>query len=74
VTRSAPGTLTATLAGAAGQTVQVQHLDHGQWLNVTTYRAEATHKLTGLVTGQTYRVVVPSTISVAGVTSAGIQA
>jgi serine protease len=74
VTRTAPGSLSAKLSGAVGQTVQVQRLDGGKWLNVTTYRAEPTHALTGLVAGQTYRVVVPSTSAVVGVTSDPVQA
>ena len=74
LTRTAPGKLSAKLVGAAGQTVQVQRLNRNQWVGVTTYRAEVTHALTGLVAGQVYRVVVPSTTAVAGVTSASVQA
>jgi serine protease len=74
VTRTAPGALTAKMSGAAGQTVAVQRQDGDKWVAVSTYRAEASHALTGLVTGKTYRLVVPSTTAVTGVTSASVQA
>jgi type VII secretion-associated serine protease mycosin len=74
LTRTAPGTLKATVAGAAGQSVQVQHLDNGRWVPVTTYRAEASHALTGLTAGQTYRLVVPATAALSGSTSDNVTA
>jgi hypothetical protein len=74
LTRTAPGTLKATVAGAAGQSVQVQRLDNGRWVLVTSYRAEATHALTGLTAGRTYRLVVPATAILSGTTSDNVTA
>jgi serine protease len=74
LTRTAPGALTATVAGAAGQAVQLQRLDGNRWLLVTTYRAEATHALSGLLAGRTYRLVVPATATLSGATSTNVTA
>jgi type VII secretion-associated serine protease mycosin len=74
LTRTAPGTLKATVAGATGQSVQVQRLDNGRWVLVTSYRAEATHALTGLTAGHTYRLVVPATAALSGTTSDNVTA
>jgi serine protease len=72
--RTGPGALTATIAGAAGQTVQLQRFDNNRWLLVTSYRAEPTHILSGLVAGQTYRLVVPATATLTGATSDNVTA
>jgi serine protease len=74
VTRPAAGTLRVTLAGAAGQSVQVQRLDRSRWVIAGTYTAEPSHALTDLTIGAQYRVVVPGTAAIAGVTSAPIRA
>jgi hypothetical protein len=52
--------------------VQVQRLDKSTWVRVTAYRAEASREVGGLVKGQRYRVVVPSTATVTGATSAAV--
>jgi serine protease len=72
--RTAAGELTATISGAAGQTVQVQRLDNNRWVLATTYPAEATHVLTGLVAGRAYRLIVPATSTVSGATSDSVTA
>jgi hypothetical protein len=72
--RTAPGALTATIAGAAGQAVQLQRLDGTRWLPVTTYRATTIHPLPGLIAGRTYRLVVPATAVLAGTTSDNVTA
>lgn len=69
---AAPGTLTADLAGSAGQTVQVQRWAGTRWLVATTYPAEDSHVVTGLTAGR-YRVVVPSVPAMIGSTSASVQ-
>ncbi|MEV6847876.1 S8 family peptidase [Actinoplanes sp. NPDC051411] len=74
LTRTGPGALTATVAGAAGQTVQLQRLDGGRWLPVTTYRAAATHAFSGLLAGRAYRLVVPATATLSGATSTNVTA
>ena len=68
--RTARGTLTVQLTGAAAQTVQVQQLTGTRWERATTYPATTTHRLTGLRPGTRYRVVVPPTTAIAGSTSA----
>jgi subtilisin family serine protease len=72
--RTGPGALTATLAGAAGQMVQLQRFDKTRWVLVTSYRAEPTHILSGLAAGQTYRLVVPATAALSGATSDNVTA
>jgi serine protease len=68
-TRTADGTLTATVTGAAGQVVQVQRLDKNRWIVASTYNAEPTHTVTGLIAGARYRLVLPSTATIPGSTS-----
>ena len=71
-TATAPGTLSVVLAGAAGQTVQVQTWSGTRWKVAATYPAEPAHDLTGLAAGR-YRVVVPGLPGVVGATSAAVQ-
>jgi serine protease len=68
----AAGTLDVTLAGAAGQTVQVQRVSGTRWVIATTFPAEADHVVTGLPAGR-YRVVVPSAPAMIGSTSTTVQ-
>jgi type VII secretion-associated serine protease mycosin len=60
---------TASIGGAAGQSVQVQRLDGGAWVTLRTYRAVAKYTLSGLRARSAYRIVVPSTATVAGAQS-----
>ncbi|HEY0532664.1 MAG TPA: S8 family peptidase [Actinoplanes sp.] len=69
---TAPGTLEVSLAGAVGQTVQVQRMSGTRWVLAGTYPAEADHVVTGLASGR-YRVVVPSVPAMIGSTSATVQ-
>jgi serine protease len=69
---TAPDALTVSLAGAVGQTVQVQRMSGTRWILATTYPAEADHAVTGLPAGR-YRVVVPSTPAMIGSTSAVVR-
>jgi serine protease len=68
-TRTADGTLTATVTGAAGQVVQVQRFDKNRWIVALTYNAEPTHTVTGLTAGARYRLVLPNTATIPGSTS-----
>jgi hypothetical protein len=73
VASPAKGTLKVVLAGAAGQRAQVQRYDRSRWTVATTFVADrADITLTGLVSGARYRIVVPSTTAVTGMTSATI--
>ena len=72
VSATAPGTLTVALAGAAGQTVQVQTWSGTRWKVAATYSAEPAYDVTGLAAGR-YRVVVPGLPGVVGSTSAAVQ-
>ena len=66
--------LLARVTGVAGQTVQVQRLDGQKWIAVATYRAVATCTINGVRSGTTYRVVVPDTATIVGVTSNSLRA
>ena len=61
--------MTVTLGGAAGQIVQVQQQKGSSWVTVLTYKAVAKSTITGLITGQRYRVVVPDATGITGATS-----
>jgi serine protease len=66
----AAGTLKVLLTGATGQTVQVLRLDRNRWVLTGTYVAnKPEYTLTGLTRGMSYRVNVPTTTAVAGLTS-----
>jgi serine protease len=73
VTSPAKGTIKVALTGAAGQTVQVQRYEKSRWTTVTTYPAAAQVTLTGATSGSQFRVVVPSTSTLTGVTSATVK-
>jgi type VII secretion-associated serine protease mycosin len=62
-------TATASIGGVAGQSVQVQRLDGGAWVTLRTYRAVARYTLSDLRVRSAYRIVVPSTATVAGAQS-----
>jgi type VII secretion-associated serine protease mycosin len=63
------GTANITLAGATGQNVQFQWLKGTTWTTVLTYRAAERGTVSGLIAGQSYRVVVPDTAYLLGATS-----
>jgi hypothetical protein len=63
------GSMSVAINGAAGQTVQVQRLDGTRWLTALTYKATAKVTVTGLMTGRSYRIVVPDTTTILGATS-----
>jgi serine protease len=70
----ARGQLKVALTGATGQTVQVQHLVKGRWTTAKTWRASTSGlTLTGLASATQYRVVVPATTALTGITSATIK-
>lgn len=68
------GLFTVDLAGAVGQTVRIQRLDPKKgWLNDSTYAATSPDfEKTGLVSGTKYRIIVPNTTAVTGLTSAAV--
>ncbi|BAL91699.1 putative subtilase-family protease [Actinoplanes missouriensis 431] len=72
--RSTKGAITVKVTGASGQTMTVQRYVSRKWKTVRTFRSTATRKVTGLVGGGTYRVVVAGTKRVAGVTSGTVKA
>ncbi|MEV6343845.1 S8 family peptidase [Actinoplanes sp. NPDC051851] len=72
--RTAKRTLTVTVTGATGQTATVQRRTGGTWRTVSTFKAVSSKKLTGLVSGGSYRVVLASTARIQGVTSATVKA
>ena len=77
VARGARGQLSVNLTGAAGQATQIQQRVVTGWRTVATYTAPAASArvtVTGVTPGQTYRVVVPGSAKIAGVTSASIVA
>jgi type VII secretion-associated serine protease mycosin len=74
VTRTAAGTLHVVLAGVPGQAVQIQRFDKKGWVLATGYRAEADHTVSRLTAGSRYRVVVPDTADVVGMTSPAVLA
>ncbi|WP_433826373.1 S8 family peptidase [Actinoplanes sp. CA-015351] len=74
-TRTAKGVMTVVLTGHAGQAVEVQQYVSGAWRTVGTYSATtAKAAVSGLVTGQKYRVVVADTTEILGTTSATVTA
>lgn len=73
-TKSGRGAITVRVTGATGQKMTLQRLVKGKWTTAKTYRATASRKITGLVAGGSYRVVLASTTSVVGVTSGTVKA
>jgi len=74
VRRSAKKTLTVQVTGAAGQKLTVQRYVKKRWTTVKSYSATGSRKVTGLVGGGSYRVVLSSTTKVLGVTSKTVKA
>ncbi|WP_189335326.1 S8 family peptidase [Actinoplanes ianthinogenes] len=74
VSRTATKTLTVKVTGVAGQKLTVQRYVNKRWSTVKTYSATSSRKVTGLVGGGSYRVVLASTSKVAGVTSKTVKA
>ncbi|MEU4622158.1 S8 family peptidase [Actinoplanes sp. NPDC023801] len=72
--RTAKGVMTVALLGAAGQTVQVQQYANRAWQNVGEYTAAPMTRVSGLIPGQRYRVVVPDTAAILGTASIPITA
>ncbi|MCU7725133.1 S8 family peptidase [Actinoplanes sp. KI2] len=64
--------MTVALQGPAGQKVLIQHKKGTHWVTMRSYPARAKTKVSGLATGQHYRVVVPGIRGVVGVTSATV--
>ncbi len=70
-----PTTLTATVAGPAGQSVQVQRQSGrttSPWTVFRTYAAVPVATVTGVARGYRYRLVVASTAAVSGYTSPSV--
>ncbi|GAA0510618.1 hypothetical protein Ade02nite_46030 [Paractinoplanes deccanensis] len=65
-------TMTVTMTGVAGQTVEVQQMVNKVWAKVGDFPAAARTTVGNLVTGQKYRVVVPDTAGIVGVTSSAV--
>jgi serine protease len=77
LTRNSFGQVQATLVGANGRATEIQQLVNGAWRAVGAYTTSVSPMkvtLTGLRPGQSYRVVVPDSATVMGVTSASIIA
>ena len=69
----AKGTLAVALAGSADQKVQVQRYDRGRWTTVTAFPAVQGQVTVSGLAPATYRVVVPSTPAVTGLTGATVK-
>ncbi|GAA3945695.1 S8 family serine peptidase [Actinoplanes auranticolor] len=69
LTKRSTGALTASVSGAAGQLVRVQRYTRHRWVTVSTYTIRPTRIITGLTSGQRYRVVVFGTTTVTGAIS-----
>ncbi|MEU4622159.1 S8 family serine peptidase [Actinoplanes sp. NPDC023801] len=74
VKRTAKGAITVKLTGATGQTVRVQRYVNHTWRTVHSVKAKPEMTVRGLIRGQRYRVVVPDTATVLGVTGTAITA
>ncbi|MEV6596166.1 S8 family peptidase [Actinoplanes sp. NPDC051346] len=73
LTKGGKGAVTATIRGAAGQTVRLQRLDGRSWVTVVSYRATERRAIARLRTGSQYRLVVTTTPSVVGAVSAVVR-
>jgi hypothetical protein len=71
--KSGSQSLTAVIAGVAGQTVRLQQYDGRTWRTRVTYPATAKCVVTGVQPGYGYRIVVSATASIAGATSNTVQ-
>ncbi|MCW2139562.1 S8 family peptidase [Actinoplanes cyaneus] len=74
VSRTRSRTLTVKVTGATGQKLVVQRYVNRRWSTVKTYSATSSRKITGLVRGGAYRVVLSSNAKVLGVTSKTVKA
>ncbi|MFC7527641.1 S8 family peptidase [Actinoplanes sp. GCM10030250] len=74
VSRTGKGTITVKVSGAAGQKLTVQRYQNRTWKTVKTSKAAASQKVTGLVSGGSYRVVLSSSATITGVTSGTVRA
>ncbi|GAA1596977.1 S8 family peptidase [Actinoplanes couchii] len=72
--RTGKGAITVRVTGATGQKMTLQRLVKGKWSTAKTYSATASRKITGLVSGGSYRVVLASTKTVVGVTTGTVKA
>ncbi|MFF5079105.1 S8 family serine peptidase [Actinoplanes sp. NPDC000266] len=64
--------MTVTMTGVAGQTVEVQQLINKVWTTVGDFPAAAKSTVGDLVLKQKYRVVVPDTTGILGLTSSAV--
>ncbi|HWS32322.1 MAG TPA: S8 family peptidase [Actinoplanes sp.] len=75
--KSGEGELTLSVTGATGQDVDIQQAVGGDWQSVATWTvpgSPARITINGVTAGESYRVVVPDTDEVGGVTSSPIVA
>jgi serine protease len=72
VKRHSKGAMTVKLTGATGQTVRVQRYVNRTWRTARSITAKPQTTVRGLIRGQRYRVVVPNTTAIRGVTSSAI--
>ena len=73
VTSPAKGSLKFALKGAVGQQVQVQRYDRNRWVVTATFPADQAETVLTELSAGTYRVVVPTTTAVIGVTTGSIK-
>jgi serine protease len=73
VERAAKGALTVKLTGATGNSMWVQRYVNRTWRTVGSVTAKPQTTVRGLIRGQHYRVVVPDTTAIRGVTSSAIK-
>ncbi|MEU4424062.1 S8 family peptidase [Actinoplanes sp. NPDC024001] len=72
--RACKGAITVRISGASGQSMAVQRYVNKRWTTVKKYPATAARKVTGLVSGGSYRVVLANSATVRGVTSGTVKA
>jgi serine protease len=74
VTSPAAGSVQLTLAGPPGLKIQVQRYERSRWIPFGSFTAESAQlTVTGLPSGATVRLVVPSTTAVTGLTTASVK-
>ncbi|HEU4348092.1 MAG TPA: hypothetical protein VFR35_09915 [Actinoplanes sp.] len=73
VARGSGRSLTVTITGVSGQTVQVQRHAGTRWTTIRTYRAATARRTVPALDPGRYRVVVPATSAFTGATSTAVR-
>jgi serine protease len=73
VAKASSRSLSVAFGGVDRQTVAVQRLDGTRWVTAKTFKAVARTTVTGLTAKKSYRLVVPTSSTFAGVTSGTVR-